>query len=85
MADNREEALKIISEQSGYEIDDIKRTVLEGDLNPEFTDYDYDQELLTKDFLIQTGTLENDYDINELYDFRYLLRAKELYAAEKSN
>ena len=80
---NREEALKIISEESGFEIDDIKRTYLEGLLNPEFTDYDYEQEKLTKDFLISTGTLENDYDINDLFEFKYLERAKKLYEEEK--
>ena len=80
---NREEAVQIISEESGFLVDDIKRTYLEGLLNPEFTDYDYEQEELTKDFLISTGTLENDYDINELYDFSYLERAKQLYQEDK--
>ncbi len=80
---NREKALEIIVEQSGFSREDIQRTFLEGDLNPEFTDYDYDQESKTKNFLIETGTLENDFDINDLYDFSYLKRAKELYESEK--
>lgn len=82
---DRENALQIISEESGYAIEDIKRSVLEGDYSIAFTDYDYEQELSTKEFLIETGTLENDYDINELYDFSYLERAEELYEAENNS
>ena len=84
IAEDREAALEVISEESGYAKEDIQRSILEGLLVPEFTDYDYEQEQLTKDFLVETGTLLNDYDINDLYDFSYLERAKELYEADKN-
>lgn len=80
---DREKALQIIAEKSGYLVEDIGKSFLGSDLSLAFTDYDYEQELSTKNFLIENGTLENDYDINDLYDFSYLERAQQLYDAEK--
>lgn len=76
-------ALKVIADGSGFNPDDIRASVTKADYSVEFTDYDYKQEKLTKDFLLSTNTLKHDFNINDLYDFKYIKEAEKEYNAEK--
>lgn len=75
---NRDEALQIVAEQSQFDPNDIRKMITAAKTDTDFTDYDYQQMEATKQFLLDNKTLKRDYDINELYDFSYLEKAKEL-------
>lgn len=75
---DREAAIDIIAEQSGFNVSDLA-AIYRVEYNPYFTDYDWDQMEKTKEFLLDNDLIENDFDIKTIYTDKYLIEAEKLF------
>jgi len=80
--EDRGRAIKIVADQSGFSESDLA-TLQVTEYIPYFTDYDWDQMKKTKQFLLDSGLIEKDFDITGLYNDQYLIEADKLYKKSK--
>jgi sulfonate transport system substrate-binding protein len=81
---DRPRAISIIARESGFQESDLA-SLLAAVYSPYFTDFDWEQMEKTKQFLLSSDLINNDYDIRTLYTDKYLNEAEKLFKASKSN
>ncbi|MDR1732456.1 MAG: aliphatic sulfonate ABC transporter substrate-binding protein [Synergistaceae bacterium] len=79
---DRERAIRLIAQESGFKESDLSGFLI-NQYNPYFTDFDWDQITKTKDFLLKSGLIDQDFDVRTLYTDKYLIEAEKLYKASK--
>lgn len=77
MREHPDEALELISKESKLPVPALTKIVKETDWDSKITAEDIAAFQSVKDFLKETRVLKKDYDINELFDDRYLKQVRQ--------
>jgi sulfonate transport system substrate-binding protein len=77
--EDRERAIKIIAEHSGFKESDLRPSIQAQIFDPYFLDDDWAQAEKTKQFLLKSDVIENDFDVKTLFTDKYLVEAEKLF------